>query len=339
VIAQPELRSVSLAEYWRAAASPVPLLIVGGGRWGRVWADVLATARGSGDGVAIAARTDPESVRHWLATQPRLRGTKIFASMADAMTVAPAAALIASRPADHARDANLAIEHGLHVLVEKPISPQSGDSWKLVSAAGRAGRTLAVGTEFALLPAFHATADTLGKRLREPFHMVLHWHDPAQEVRHGAAKTHHQETSLLVDLLPHAFSIFRIFHPALHLVSANLSEDGDRGRLLLGDGQGGRHEFVCDRSADARVRRLEISAGATKAVIDFATHPSKADVDGKPVALDRQMADFSSTLRLELGAFLMDITGAAVGTPLTAHVADLVRLHTELESIAIGGRS
>ncbi len=103
-----------------------------------------------------------------------------------------------------------AFSHGLHVLIEKPlgVDPESG---RTVLAAAQEKSCCRGGTEFAYLPAFHQLAEEFASARR--IDMSLTWDDVENEERYGATKIRHEETGLLYDLLPHAFSIVRIFCP------------------------------------------------------------------------------------------------------------------------------
>lgn len=63
------------------------------------------------------------------------------------------AVVIASPSALHVEHARLALEHGLHVLVEKPMALRAADAWDLVHRAEQAGRQLAVGYTYHHTPA------------------------------------------------------------------------------------------------------------------------------------------------------------------------------------------
>nr|WP_249800402.1 MULTISPECIES: Gfo/Idh/MocA family oxidoreductase [unclassified Bradyrhizobium] len=291
---------------------PVPLVIVGGGRWGRTWLSVVVAARGSADGVVLAARSRPDEVRVWAHSRAELAGLTVVPTVAEAMLVdrQPQAAIISSRPRDHVRDGMDALGHGLHALVEKPlgVDPESGRT--LVAAAQHTKRILAVGTEFAYLPAFHQLSEELAGASAD---MTLIWDDVENEVRYGATKTRHEETGLLYDLLPHAFSIFRIFVPkaGLRIGAAQESPDGGQGWIEFHDDRGGRHEFRCHTKAKARRRLLDIRTESGHVSVDFSGVHGLMTINGQPHALDESMSAMNSTLRLELGAFLSQMMGTA----------------------------
>lgn len=311
----------------------VPIVIAGGGRWGRTWASVVAAARGSGKGVTIAARSDPDAVRAWAATQSNLAGMCVVASLAEAVKLhpRPAIAIVASRPRDHVRDGLEALRLGLPVLVEKPISVDVGDGHSLVAAAQKAARVLAVGTEFAYLPALHQMAREIPGRDR--IKLRLRWDDAVNEFRHGATKMRHDEVNLLQDLLPHAFSVFQVFAPdkTLHVMDAHEDPGENRGWIKLEDGVGGSYELFCDIEAVARRRLLEIESADVSATLDFSGSTPKLAIDGQPLPLDPQLAPLTSTLRLELGAFLAMATGALKKTFIVDGVPALLRLQAEVD--------
>lgn len=317
----------------------VPIVIAGGGRWGRTWASVVAAARGSGKGLTIAARSDPVAVRAWAAAQSNLAGLCVVANLAEAMKLhpSPAIAIVASRPRDHVRDVLEALQLGLHVLAEKPLSVDVRDGHSLLAAARKAGRVLAVGTEFAYLPALHQIAREMAGRGR--IRLRLDWDDAATEFRHGATKVRHDEVGLLQDLLPHAFSIFQVFAPDVlfHLVDAEESPSKSRGRIKLEDDLGGTYELFCDVEAAARRRFLEIAIGDTSAALDFSSSTPSLMIDGQPLPLDPQLAPMTSTLRLELGAFIVMATGAIETTFIVDGISALLALQQELESMSAIG--
>lgn len=332
--------SSDLAAFWQTAAADLPLVIVGGGRWGRTWASVVATARGSGQGITIAARTAPDAVRAWVTGSSDLAGISTVPTVSEAMksTPRPAVAIIASRPRDHLRDVCEALQFGLHILVEKPISIDAESGRSALKAAREAGRVLAIGTEFAYLPALHQLAREISNRRVRSVRFFLKWNDVAGEVRHGLVKARHEEVSLLTDLLPHAFSIFQIFAPDRHLniVSAAQSEDRSQGQIRFRDNVDGRYEFRCDVAAASRRRILDIESDSISAALDFGEAEPSILIDGRICSLETGFAAMNSTLRLELGAFFAVVTRAIDTTFMISGVPALVALQEQLEQASSG---
>jgi predicted dehydrogenase len=319
---------------------PVPIVVIGGGRWARTWASVIAAARGSGEGLIMAARTDPDDVRAWARARADLAGIAVVSSLAEAFAVKPrpAAAIVSSRPYNHVSDSLEALRQGLHVLVEKPVSLDVASGRSLIVAAQEAKRVLAMGTEFAYLPAFHQLAGELVTRDERDIELALEWHDLAEEYRYGATKIRHEEVGLLFDLLPHAFSIFRIFayQDKLNIVGSRHDETKARGHIEFRDARGGRFEVRCDARATARRRCLMIKSGAARASVDFGNARPVITIDGRPHSLDERFVAMTSTLRLELGAFLAEATGATSVTFISSEIPALLALQDELEQALAG---
>ena len=77
---------------------------------------------------------------------PRFPGVPAFATLDEALAAGAAeAALIATPPATHADLAGRCLAAGWHVLVEKPMAASHADAARIVRAAERAGRSVAVG--------------------------------------------------------------------------------------------------------------------------------------------------------------------------------------------------
>jgi predicted dehydrogenase len=323
---------LDFANYWRLATLDVPLVIIGGGRWGRTWASVVAAARGSGKNITMAARTNTDAVRAWAG---KFSGLRVAASLAEALESQPRpmVAIVASRPLNHVSDALASLQSGLHVLVEKPISVDVRDGRFLITAARDAGLVLAVGIEFAYLPALHQVAKEIAGRRTGQVELQLRWEDAVGEFRHGATKVRHDEVCLLQDLLPHAFSIFQVFASgaALHIVDAGENEERSRGRIEFRDDLGNNYEFLCDVAAVGRQRVLDVGSETVSAKLDFGGYRPSILLNGCKQPLDPQLATLTSTLRLELGAFLAVTTGRIEATYITSGVPALLALQAKLE--------
>ena len=329
------LSDAELQRFWQAAASPTPLLILGGGRWGRTWSVAASRARGSGKGITIAARTDVAATRAWSEAEPEVAGIGVAGSLSEALDQRnpPVVAIVASRPRDHVRDGLAALSRGLDVLVEKPISDRAGPDAELLAFARAERRLLAVDTEFALLPAFHDCARRLPGSDAGPRRVRLHWDDPRGDFRYGAVKQQHDETSILVDLLSHACSIFQVFAGDAPLYIDGLHQDmeSERGWLRFRDQRSGEYELHCDKQSSVRRRLLEAEAPGRSLSIDFGTEIPSILIDGVAHANPATL-HMRSTLRLALGALLAERSGLTGPTPLSAGIDHLLGLQAELEA-------
>ncbi|QHE83744.1 Gfo/Idh/MocA family oxidoreductase [Hydrogenophaga sp. BPS33] len=325
-----------LAHFWRFAASPVPTLIVGGGRWGKVWSTVIAGARSNAQELVMAARTDPFAVRNWAAREPGCSELAVHESIAEAVASRPqtALAVVCSRPQDHLRDVLESIRCGLHVLVEKPMSTCSENARHMLTAARQARRRLAVGTEFAFLPALHQCVHAWGLATRAGLEVRLVWHDVLSEARYGATKSRHAEVDALGDLLPHAFSIFHTLAPGnrFHLAHAHQTPDGNAGVIRLEGQRSGVFTMDFDLASQERQRRVEMRVGTDRVVVDFQEKQSSMFVNQQPYALDPRLVPLNSTLRLEWGAFVASWSASNQHADPDSFLEALIQLQMALES-------
>jgi predicted dehydrogenase len=123
----------------RASGGPgrLPALVVGAGLMGRWHAHAIRRAGGRLVGVV-----DPD-----LAQARRLgdrhRGSRIFTDLDQALSaVAPEAVHVCSPIDTHAATAAAALDHGCHVLVEKPVTPSVAETEDLLAHAARVQRLL-----------------------------------------------------------------------------------------------------------------------------------------------------------------------------------------------------
>jgi predicted dehydrogenase len=322
-----------LARFWQAADLPMPIVIVGGGRWGKVWASVITAARGSSRHLMMAARTDPDAARAWASESSEASGIVVCQSIAQAMALMPELkmAIVCSRPGDHLKDALEAFDHGLHVLVEKPISTHAAHGMQLVERSLQVRRKLAVGTEFAFIPAVHQCVQELS--LKSHLKVTLQWDDPPGEARYGAAKSRHKEVDALTDLLPHAFSIFRTLASSreFQIVDAYQNAGDNCGGLHFRDHHSSDFLLTFDLASRERRRVVEVVSGADLVVIDFSAKRSTITVNGLPHALDPVLQPMTSTLRLQLGAFLSEIAVERREFPEDPAIQALIDLQKALE--------
>ena len=160
----------------------------------------------------------------------------------------------------------------------------------------------------------------------------MHWNDPEYDFRYGSIKRHHDEIGVITDLFSHAYSIFRIFSGDDHLHLDSLNEDKilRRAWLRLRDENGGQYDFYCDKQSVARERILKISGDAFNASVDFSSELSKISINEKDYS-DESSIHMTSTLRLELGAFLFDKINLSRRTPITMYVEELLKLQADIE--------
>lgn len=132
------------------------------------------------------------------------------------------AVVIATPPATHYAIARDCLEHGLHVLVEKPITLNSADAQELIRVAETQGRILMVGHTFEYNPAVRALKQMIDSgELGDIFYI------DAIRASLGLFQT---KANVVWDLAPHDISILR------YLLSADPLQVNTHGSCCVQEG-------------------------------------------------------------------------------------------------------
>jgi len=322
----------ALERYWAAAATNEPLLIVGAGRWGRVLAGVAKLARGDDSLIGMVARSNAFDTREWIAANAP--GAIIGETIADGLDrlsdragKLPAFAIVATRPRDHVEDGLALLSRGIPTLVEKPMSHDPAGARRLLAAAGDV--TLGMGIEMSLLPGLHHLAAVLAADGISVDRVELAWSDPSGEARYGATKRMHEEIGVLEDILPHALSMLRVLRPGPGWSVERAVQAGDKasGSMTLAHEGGLIADISCSWAGERRRLMQLFSAGWQIATLDFAQPEPKIHVRERLVAMPTPADSFTSTLRLEIGAFSLDAAGRQPASPLSSGLETFLELH------------
>jgi len=120
--------------------------IVGFGRAGRVHLDAWRAV----PGVSVAAVCDPSPEVVRAARAEGLHAVRELDELFAERTLD--AVSIVAPPAQHAPLAIAALEHGLHVLCEKPLAIQGASATRMLQVSARTGRHLLLATKFRHVP-------------------------------------------------------------------------------------------------------------------------------------------------------------------------------------------
>ena len=137
----------------------LPVALVGCGRWGRKLLEALL--REPAFAVVAVVDVDPAAVAAAVARAPLARTFSSLGELCKA-SLPLAAALVATPSALHVAHAELALEVGLDVFVEKPLSTSCDDARRLVHEARRRGRVAMVGHVLRYHPAVERLVELVG---------------------------------------------------------------------------------------------------------------------------------------------------------------------------------
>ncbi|HEY5820780.1 MAG TPA: Gfo/Idh/MocA family oxidoreductase [Propionibacteriaceae bacterium] len=121
----------------------------------------------------------------------------------------PDAVLVTASLVGHVPAARTALEHGLHVLIEKPFAPSVAEAEALIALADARGLTIAVSQNYRFFPAVQAVQQIVTEQPYGDLHAVavdFRQHSGAD----GLPLPHHAlDQPLLVDMSIHHFDLIR----------------------------------------------------------------------------------------------------------------------------------
>ena len=147
--------------------------IVGAGRWAEVHRDAVRQTGNRVDCVLVSSRSSAERVEaEW--------GVRATTDPRAFLGYGSEAVIVASPNHLHAAHTTLCLDAGKHVLVEKPMALTVEDCDRMISAASRSGKLLAVGLEMRVFTLFEKVKELLdGGEIGRPLHLRLDlWRRP-----------------------------------------------------------------------------------------------------------------------------------------------------------------
>ena len=186
--------------------------ILGGGRWARTIAGILAGLCGENRDIILCSPAYPDGWAAWLQARPaeERRSFVLETDLAGVLRNEHVGSVLVVRAArDNAATALAALKAGKTTFVEKPLALASADAERVVAAA--AGIRCMVGHVMLFasnLRAFVAVSTELGKVRK----VAIEWHDAKDEFRHGEAKRYDHSINVVQDVFPHIWSLIRTRH-------------------------------------------------------------------------------------------------------------------------------
>ena len=189
---------------------PDHLVIIGGGRWARVYIETIIKILPSDTLISIHSEKNVKGMNAWakkLCLQNRIRiSNKLPYFKKNKNNVV----IISNAAKDHARFVRWGIEKKAKILVEKPLALDFNIASQLVELAKKDNVYLASAHVFNFSESIKSLKNLLGKddSIKS---MNIIWTDCTSEVRYGDKKTFDPSLTVLEDIFPHIFSIFNVF--------------------------------------------------------------------------------------------------------------------------------
>lgn len=276
--------------------------MVGGGRWTRVYARVLATLPDLAGMVTVISPHNADGMLQWLAAEG------LGYSVAEAVDPSGFdAAIIVNAAADHESSAVRFLGAGLPVLVEKPFALSAAGAARMIETAQARNIYLAA----ALVFRFAAYIDRFAALLPAAWdRLSVTWTDPADESRYGERKSHDPKVPMTADVLPHVVSILDTLAPYAKIACRSAAADRGGAQAEIEMSLNGRPCLVrLARNAEKRVRLIQAVAGTQRYELDFSTEPGRITRGADSESGDPDWAGRPSPLTQLVRRFLEGLPG------------------------------
>ena len=287
------------------------LALVGGGRWARVIASVLADLELPFATVVVVSRSNA-AVLTQMFSASRFARFVIVPTIEEALNrFGLGAAIIANAARAHVASAERMIGAGIPVLIEKPAALSVNDGRRLLQMADRNGVCAMPSLPFLYCSYLDRFAEVLGSHPEKITRLRLEWSDPAAEIRYGERKSYDPGVSVAQDVAPHVWAILS------QVAGGAIEADGVRSCRIARGGRSVCYSLHVDgvkclvsmrRDAPARRRLLKAKMASRKdTAMDFSVEPGiilrgSTSVSGdvqwaqSPGPVLRQIQEFFSTL-------------------------------------------
>ncbi len=281
---------------------PIRAAVIGVGHFGQYHASKLAEAKGV-DFVAVVdrhgERAEAVGARHNVTAATDYR--TLFGKV-DAVS-------IATPPASHYAIARDFLEHGAHVLVEKPITESIEDAQSLIDLAAAKGKVLQVGH----IERFSTVGRRMGEMVKQPLFI--------QAQRMGSFRPRGEAVSVVFDLMIHDLDlVLGLVKSPIEWVHAvggpviTAADDIANARLQFANGCVA--DLTVSRINMRTERKMRIFEHETCTAIDFikrrigvfALKPA-ADGSAAEIALSDTAYPATDALAEEINSFLAAVRG------------------------------
>lgn len=310
---------------------PRNIVVMGGGRWARVYVDVLLELLPAKSRVFVYSPRNADAMSSWIT----LRGFDGRVSVLSSLLLLPAedskAVIVVNSATDHESGVAWAINQGAPVLVEKPLALSSSGVRRLIDAAEQHGVYLAAAHVF-LFAGYLANFRKQIQSLDEITSVNVLWADAAVEARHGEVKSFDPGVRIFEDCIPHVLSLLEVVKPGQppELLHLNFLRGGAELELTLACSRI-QYSVRLVRNGAARSRLLTVSDVENFFSLDFSREPGTIKMRSGAISASSDWENAQKPMSCMLEAFL----NAAGGGPRDPRLGTAIGLRATCLSEAI----
>ena len=311
---------------------PDTLIIVGGGRWAKVYVEILDELLSVQSEIIICSPTQYHSLVGWVKESNQLgRTVSVVTDLKEQIgSKNIGAAIVVNQSSHHVATTSEILKASIPVLVEKPVATQTNEALELYALSRSKRTVLAAGHVFQFSSYLIKLAMSLNT-LSDLKRLVINWSDPDLEIRYGETKSFDYAAPIIHDIMPHIYAICRHFviDAPLYISEVRVKHGGRHVELVVKANQV-VIEVRLERCAEKRQRLLHLELQDEGIELDFTKEPGTIKRGGKQYSAEPGWENEISPLRKQLITFFGAIEeGAATHR---THGRDYIECATLIEN-------
>jgi predicted dehydrogenase len=285
-------------------STPDNIYIIGGGRWAKVYIDVLYELVSPAVNISIHSLHNFEQMLSWVKGRNYRQCIEVSSKLPIFNFSASNAVIVVNAARDHEKAVEFAVSQGVPTLVEKPMALTSKACKRLIHIAEQEEAPLAVSQIFLFARYLEKFSEVVSEH-KSIQSIRVSWRDPKIENRYGDLKQYDSSLPIFVDILPHVLSIIDKLKPNIYRRCDNI-EFLRGGAYLKLDLMLG--EISCqiqlERNSDRRQRLIEVYADNVLYQLDFTEEPGTIITHSESFKGDSEWANEERPLASMLRSFL-----------------------------------
>ena len=291
------------------SAWPRNIVVMGGGRWARVYVDAMLELLPASSRVLVYSPRNCQAMVEWILDRGVGDRVRAFSSLPILPEQESKAVVVVNAAANHEKSIEWALSLGAAVLVEKPIALNFTTSRRLVDEADRLGIYMAAAHVF-LFADYLVNFKKMIQVLDGILSIDILWTDRSVEMRHGELKSFDPGLRIFEDCIPHVMSMLEVINPgeSLKMVQLNFLRGGAQLELLL-TSSSMRYTIRLARNSAARRRVVTAVDSKNFFTLDFSREPGTIANQLETISASPDWGSVQKPLSRMLEAFLCAAAG------------------------------
>jgi len=280
---------------------------MGGGRWARVIIEVLFEMLDPNINISIYSPNNHSFMKEWNIENNFRHKVKVIKRFPNSFSNS-SAVIVANAARDHYNSSILALRAGADVLVEKPITLNYKQAIGLDNLSKKQNKIICASHVFL----YASYLENFSKQIKQKGKIekiYICWQDTVVEKRHGELKNFDPGVPIILDCLPHIFSIISKFISIdIPYNSINLQIDLGGSKVIMKvESSGVPIEICLIRNGFKRVRLIETLVEGKNNTLDFSIEPGEIEIENKKMSGDFNWGNEPKPLKQLLLAFLLGV--------------------------------